>query len=504
MSQMNPRFFLTLKLNARFGLVSLVSTALLVCLLASATTVQAQQPGVWSVTGSLGTGRIAHTTTMLANGKVLVVGGFRQVEGGISPIYATTGAADLYDPLTGLWGATGSLNMPRSDHIAVRLDNGKVLVVGGVGEWISRPYQPLSTVLTSAEIYDPDTGTWSASGNLNLPRRGHLATLLTDGRVLVTGGSDIGSLNYGGALDSAELYDPATGSWKLAGTMNSPRRLHTATLLPGGGVLVVGGFNSDVSSPVLRSAELYDPATGSWTATGDLITPRVAHTATLLHNGKVLVAGGVGPLGPSFDHGGDGVDTAELYDPATGQWSATASLNTPRVIHTATLLRNGEVVAAGGDSERNSVNSAELYDPVTASWSTTGSLNTAHSAHTATVLANGKVLVYGGSPAGDNNSELYDPGFEIPLLTLNSTSFCIGDSWSLMVMRSARAASVQLLGVSNGAAWEIARWGVTDQDGSFSANGTMAGGTDGTHTLSVEISGIRSNALSFAVSKCRP
>jgi Kelch motif protein len=287
--------------------------------------------------------------------------------------------------------------------------------------------------------------------------------------------------------------------------MNSPRRLHTATLLPGGGVLVVGGFNSDVSSPVLRSAELYDPATGSWTATGDLITPRVAHTATLLHNGKVLVAGGVGPLGPSFDHGGDGVDTAELYDPATGQWSATASLNTPRVIHTATLLPNGKVLAAGGDSERNSVNSAELYDPVTASWSTTGSLNTAHSAHTATVLANGKVLVYGGSPIDRNNSaELYDPGFEIPLLTLNSTSFCIGDPWNLLVIRSERSASMQLLGVSNGAAWEIARWGATDQDGTFSATGTMASGTEGVHTLSVEIGGIRSNAFSFSVSKCKP
>jgi N-acetylneuraminic acid mutarotase len=496
---MNTRSLVTLPLHAWLGLVSLVSTALLVCLLASATTVQAQQPGVWSATGSLGTGRISHTATLLANGKVLVVGGSREVVG--SRTYVTTGTADLYDPATGLWSATGSLNTPRSDHIAVRLNNGKVLVAGGAGEWTSTPY--LRTVLTSAEIYDPDTGTWSASGNLNLPRRDHLATLLTDGRVLVTGGSDIGSLNFGGALNTAELYDPATGAWKPTGTMNSPRILHTATLLPGGGVLVVGGFNSGVSSPFLRSAELYDPATGSWTPTDELINPRVAHTATLLHNGKVLVAGGVGPLGPSFDHGGDGVDTAELYDLVTGRWSATASLNTPRVIHTATLLPNGKVLAAGGDSERNSVNSAELYDPVTASWSVTGSLNTARSYHTATLLANGKVLVYGGwPPPGNNSAELYDPGFEIPLLTLNSTSFCIGDPWSLMVIRSARAASVQLLGVSNGAAWEIARWGATDQNGSFSANGTIAGGTEGTHTLSVEISGIRSNALSFAVSKC--
>ena len=160
------------------------------------------------------------------------------------------------------------------------------------------------------------------------------------------------------------------------------------------------------------------------------------------------------------------------------------------------------MLVAGGYSDYNTTNSAELYDPVTATWSVTGSLKTVHSEHTATLLTNGKVLVAGG---GNNNSEeLYDPGFETPLLTLNSTSFCIGDPWSFMVVRSARLASVQLLGVSNRASWTIARWGVTDQDGSFSANGTMASGTEGTHTLSVEISGIRSNAVSFAVSKCKP
>ena len=120
-------------------------------------------------------------------------------------------------------------------------------------------------------------------------------------------------------------------------------------------------------------------------------------------------------------------------------------------------------------------------------------------------LANGKVLVYGGSPLGDNNSaELYDPGFEIPLLTLNSTSFCIGDPWSLVVTRSPRAASVKLLGVSNGASWEIEKWGLTGDDGNFRANGIMAAQTAGTHSLRVEISGIRSNVFSFAVSQCKP
>jgi N-acetylneuraminic acid mutarotase len=492
MSHLNPRFLLTLQIRAWFGLVSLVSGALLVCLLASATNVQAQG---WSATGSLGTARsYGHTATLLANGKVLVVGG-PDVS---NPCCRQLSNAELYDPATGQWSATGSLSRPRGGHIAVRLANGKVLVAGG-----GTSYLPLvgvnyafNNAEISAEIYDPDSGTWSPAGNLSVARMSHTATLLADGEVLVTGGYGVGSA----VLNTAELYDPATDTWSAAGTMNSPRSLHTATLLPGGGVLVVGGLSTLFYPPLLRSAELYDPASGSWTATGNPITARVLHTATLLHNGKVLVAGGV-RIEP-FDHYGDGVDKAELYDPATGAWSATGNLATPRVIHSATLLPNGTVLVAGGYSDYNMINSAELFDPVTATWTVTGSLNTVHSEHKATLFANGKVLVAGGG--GKNGEELYDPGFETPLLTLNSTTFCIGDPWSLMVIRSARSASVQLLGVSNRASWTIARWGVTDQDGRFSANGTMAAGTEGTHTLSVEISGIRSNAFSFTASKCRP
>jgi galactose oxidase-like protein len=133
-------------------------------------------------------------------------------------------------------------------------------------------------------------------------------------------------------------------------------------------------------------------------------------------------------------------------------------------------------------------------------------LNTARDFHAATLIANGNVLVTGGSaPLGSlNSTELYNPGFEIPQLKLNSTSYCIGAPWSLMVGRSAREASVRLLGVSNGAVWEIALWGATDPDGSFGAGGSMAEGTEGNHTLSVEIRGIRSFPVSFAVSKCKP
>jgi N-acetylneuraminic acid mutarotase len=389
----HPNSLVTLPTRARFGLVSLFGATLLVCLLASATNVKAQEP-TWRPTGSLGTARYAHTATLLANGKVLVVGGIIVT----NPCCGMTGSAELYDPATGQWSTTGTLSTPRFNHIAVRLDNSKVLVAGGNRD-------SFSTRLSTAEIYDPDTGAWSAAGDLSVARVHHMATLLADGRVLVTGGSRGGS--------SAELYDPGTGAWSSAGTMNSARYYHTATLLANGMVLVAAGVNE---SNLPTSAELYDPATGSWTATSDLITARYiagenvgSHTATLLPNGKVLVAGGLDIEDNAFNT----LATAELYDPATGQWSATGSLTTSRVGQAATLLPNGKVlVAAGYGDNQSKLISAELYDPATGSWSVTRSLKTARGHHTATLLANGKVLVAGGYgwDAILNTTELFGIG----------------------------------------------------------------------------------------------
>ncbi|MGH9843751.1 MAG: Kelch repeat-containing protein, partial [Blastocatellia bacterium] len=259
----------TAPLRARFGFAAMFVVTLLIGLPAGAMQAQAQQ---WTGTGALGTARWLHTATPLSNGKVLVVGGLI----GCTPGCRTTASAELYDPATGQWRATGSPNTPRGNHVAVRLQNGKVLIASGNGD-------PFSATLTSAELYDPDTGTWSAAGNLNVARQSPRATLLTNGKALITGG-----VGPGVYLSAAEVYDPATNSWSPTGALNSPRVLHTMTLLSDGRVLVAGG-TSNLSGPALRSAELYDPVTGNWTSTGQPGNARQVHTATLLANGKVLV-----------------------------------------------------------------------------------------------------------------------------------------------------------------------------------------------------------------------
>ena len=195
----------------------------------------------------------------------------------------------------------------------------------------------------------------------------------------------------------------ANGSWTTTGSLDTARFEHTATLLPNGMVLVAGGLDS--RGNLLASAQLYDPESGSWTATGSLHVARVDQTATLLPNGIVLVAGGVDSSGYSA--------STELYDPASGSWTATGSLNVARSGHTATLLPSGMVLVAGGvGNDFNLSASAELYDPASGSWTATGNLHTGRNNHTATLLPNGMVLVAAGLDGDFNIStgaELYDP-----------------------------------------------------------------------------------------------
>src|ERR1017187_4683747 len=297
------------------------------------------------------------------------------------------------------WTTNSSIIKARYGHTVTLLPNGKLLAAGGYSTNMIASLNYLST----AELYDSASGTWKVTGAQVAPRAYHTATLLPGGKVLIAGGYNSSS----GLLSSAELYDPASGTWTPTGALATAREYHTATLLPNGMVLVVGGETNQIviGNRSLTSAELYDPATGRWTATGPLKLGRYGHTATLLQNGKVLVAGGSGYAS---------TPAAELYDPASGTWTTTDAMSTARAGHTATLLPDGRVLAVGGDYPYSAGGglglSAELYDPGTGTWTATGGLNTDRSSHTATLLPNGKVLAIEGFNAGVLfSAEFYDP-----------------------------------------------------------------------------------------------
>ncbi|WP_375768069.1 FG-GAP-like repeat-containing protein [Archangium gephyra] len=300
--------------------------------------------------------------------------------------------SEVYDPTTGTWSRTGDTLGSHRGHTSTKLKDGRVLIAGG-------GVCPITNA--TAELYVPALGKWRPAGQLNEQRYHHAAVLLPNGKVLVMGG---GTSEYGGdVLASAELFDPATGIWMYTGRMGSARRYHTATLLPDGKVLIAGG--SDASGNQLVSAELYDPATGSFSPVGGMGFGRRHHTATLLPNGKVLVAGGDGySFAPA--------NTAELYDPATGTWSATGGMMSPRRFHTANLMANGKVLVAGGYHEATGIlTSSELYDPATGAWSETWAMNVDRYGHTSTVLGNGTVLAVGGTSNTDQSSaEFYGAG----------------------------------------------------------------------------------------------
>src|SRR4029077_2754494 len=233
---------------------------------------------------------------------------------------------------------------------AVLLADGRVLVTGGRSD--------NNTALSTAEIYDPTTGQFTPTGNMNQPRIRHAMTLLPNGKVLVTGGRD-GVVNFFG-LASAEIFDPfannGIGAFIPIGNMNSPRFAHAATLLSNGTVLVTGGFNGPNGTSI-ATAETFDPATNAFTQSGNMITSRARHRATLLPDGTVLEAGGI-----DATNGISAAAPAELYNPATRTFSATGSMITGREFPEATLLLpNGNVLLSGGDNGIDELASTEVY-----------------------------------------------------------------------------------------------------------------------------------------------
>ena len=360
--------------------------------------------GTWSPTGSMSIGRFSFTATTLQNGKVLVAGGATDTE-------IATATAELYDPATGTFSATGSMHDARVGFSAIRLSNGKVLVEGGASNTVA--------ALASAELYDPATGTWTVTGNMNQGRQQHSAVLLRNGNVLVSGGNidrtpcaDLCVTTIAGS----ETYDPSTGQWTTVGEMTIPRSFFTTTLLPNGRVLATGGrvhTGPDYFDyKAIAFADLYAPATGKWKPTGTMTISREDHSTVLLNNGQVLAIGGT-----TVNFNGVTVASTELYDPAAGTWTATGSMLQGRERHTATVLQNGQVLVAGGDYydgvNAGFLTECELYDSAVGTWSVTASMSTPRYGARAALLRDGRVLETGGdtdfSGIPTASAELYTP-----------------------------------------------------------------------------------------------
>jgi hypothetical protein len=347
-------------------------------------------------TANMETPRNGHTATLLPNGKVLIAGGFD----GSLPLRT----AELFDPATNTFSPTGNLVSPRNAHTATLLQNGTVLLAGGISDSSSA-----ANTLATAELYHPATGTFTATGSMTVPRRNHTATLLADGKVLVAGGFNGDVLDSkANSLSSAEIYDPATGTFTSTGNLITGRGSHAAALLATGKVLVAGGC-CDSTSPTgiieFSSAELYDPVAGTFAPAGSL-NPRDSFTMTLLPSGTVLAAGGfieetsaacAARADPNAPCGGS-ISSARLYDPSTGTFTLTGNMAVSRGNHSATRIPSGTVLVAGGiDNSGNSNYTAELYDPATGTFSFTGSMENDRFRHTATLLNDGRVLVTGGA-----------------------------------------------------------------------------------------------------------
>jgi WD40 repeat protein len=327
--------------------------------------------GTFSPTGSLTVTRAGETATPLKDGRVLFAGGGNCGNSETDGLWAS---AELYNPTTGIFTPTGSMPTPRFNHTATLLDDGRVLVAGG----ISGPTAPGSTsvvsvvfasyegvrlaatsadVLATAELYDPGTGTFSPTGSMTDFRDGHTATLLQDGRVLVVGGGGEGYASR----TSAELYDPGTGTFTVTGSMSKGRWLHTATLLQDGRVLITGG--KAPNDKTYASAELYDPTSAKFSLTGSMDIGRQEHSATLLQDGRVLIAGGYEYDGQSWQV----LSSTEMYDPGSETFTPIGSMGQPRMGQTATLLNDGRVLIAGGEDIGHEggvgLTSAVLYQP---------------------------------------------------------------------------------------------------------------------------------------------
>jgi len=359
----------------------------------------------WSSTPTMSQMRMQHAAALISGGKVLVTGGQASVG---DP--RTT--AEIYDPSTNTWKDAANLTVGRLAHISTSLPGGKALVACGFN---------VTGSLTSAEIFDPSTGSWSTATSAKAVGGGCVATVLSSGKILVTGGSTGSGSTYT-LISAAEVYDPATNTWTDTSGFTGPRTYHASTLLSSGKVLVSGGTSM---TGWYSDAQLYDPTTNKWFAASPMNAMRYGHSSVLLPSGKVVIAGG----GESAD-----ATTAEIYDPSLDKWTViTAGLKKPRYYLQSAFAGAKAVFIGGfgniGGGSSGGTKEVELFDPTTSTFSDGPSMIYGRAYHAATMLTSGKLLVAGGYTSSSSgtlsSAEIYNPAASCVLDTdCATTEYC--------------------------------------------------------------------------------
>lgn len=356
--------------------------------------------GPWSLLSGMSPPQLTgQTATLFGDNKLLVAGGINAID-----VAQDRGYVYVFDlsKHTADLKPGGKLNEPRYLHTATLLGNGKILFAGG------ESVEPRMT----AELGDPATGTTTPVAPMRERRSKHAAALLPDGKAIVFGGATAGLMAMA-ATSGCEIFDPASNTWSDGPAMALPRVFVTATTMKDGKILVVGGPG--------KAPEVFDPATRTFVRVAPMSDPRVGHVAALLPSGKVLVAGGYTELtGPSS---AAVTATAEIFDPATRMWSKAPPMPTPRGNATATVLKNGKVMVAGGRVELTPLNYVDFYDEKTNSWQNGSPMVLPHALHTATSFSNGDVVITGSA-----YGEIWTPiatGKTCTLAADCETGFCV-------------------------------------------------------------------------------
>jgi hypothetical protein len=355
--------------------------------------------------------RFIHRTAKLADGRVLLTGG--QVAN--APASVITNSVDAFNPDDNSVAPVAPMTIRRWSHTATTLADGRVLVTGGRTASTSAA----GVVLATAEIYDPASDTWTeTAGPMNVARRSHTATLLPDGKVLIVGGGNGVSTTTSQPIASVESFDPATGVFTVVGNMLGPRSAHSAILLDDGTVLISGGSNGTGTLFPTNTAEIYDPATNSFTAVGPMNYPHLAQLPGRLRDGRVV-------QGSSYYNvthtsaGGRITDESEIYDPAARTFTPVAPMFKPRIDIGAQGLLDGTLLIAGGVTTSPSFPSifqptSEVFDPATLAWKLSGIMSSGRDEFSGLLLDDGRVMISGGfvSPGAVllRTVEVYTPG----------------------------------------------------------------------------------------------